>query len=900
MKLGLVLAAQASAVVLAISVIMFFSVSAVVSGGDAFESVKDQYEDTKAFAQKLGYDARGILEYLDKKEQFETEGQYDPDKVVDIFTYADEGFVSGVNESGLAYRLGDLVEWGRECGKGNYDGYEARGIVVCKKTDGTYAYYYREEFRQKVMEGELNLYMGDSAVPKFSDLEEEFLTELENGEFERLLFPKQYSYDVQDQQQMEESMKMVASGRPNLRDAEGSPLYMDCWVLDRAVKDLFEPIGAESLLQAVEQNPELNGRLSEVNDKLLMVLSGINNDAENYLYNGEQWHEGNSNLTYLFVDHGAKRIFSNNQEFSNYGKWEDYVSSIKKQDGSKYVIVEPRGADCESNVDMVAVTKWSNMVDGNQSLTADYTYVVSIDTGYPVSYDDYAATAADYEKWAPYHRLWAWASVLCAVVFAVALIWLTMVAGRKDSDEELHLNAFDQWKTELGALTAFVPWIALTVFMLVGMDFMQDVRISGYSDAAYYVETLVVRSRLSLYGSDLLMVGIYTALTAGLFLMGYLSLVRRIKGRMLWKNSLLWVILKAVREFAGMFWENQKLTVRAAVAVSGFGLLHWALAYAAWEHIGRFFFVMVFVLAVDAAVVFWAVRSVIGWQRICEGVEEMSSGNANHKVQTQGLTGPDLDTAKKLNHIGDGIQQAVDAAVKSERLKTDLITNVSHDIKTPLTSIINYVNILKRENFEDPRIQGYLNILDEKSQRLKTLTEDVVEASKVSSGNISLEFMNVNLVEMINQTIGETSEKMEKRNLEVIANLPEVPVVVSVDGRRMWRVLENIFNNAAKYAMPGTRVYADLQQVDGRAVFSLKNVSEQPLNIHADELTERFIRGDVARSTEGSGLGLSIAKSLTQLQGGTFELYLDGDLFKVILVFDTQEETRTMADELIF
>lgn len=333
------------------------------------------------------------------------------------------------------------------------------------------------------------------------------------------------------------------------------------------------------------------------------------------------------------------------------------------------------------------------------------------------------------------------------------------------------------------------------------------------------------------------------------------------------------------------------------MTVAGFGFLHWLLAYAAWEHVGSLFYVMVFVLAADMAAMLYVVKSVAGRQRVREGVEEMSSGNANYKVQTQGLTGTDRDVAEKLNNIGDGIRQAVEAAVKSERLKTDLITNVSHDIKTPLTSIINYVDLLKRENFENPKIRGYLEILDEKSQRLKTLTEDVVEASKVSSGNISLEFMNVNLVEMILQTIGETSEKMEKRNLEVIANLPETPVAVSVDGRRMWRVLENIFNNAAKYAMPGTRVYADLQVVDRKAVFSLKNVSEQPLNIHADELTERFIRGDVARSTEGSGLGLSIAKSLTQLQGGTFELYLDGDLFKVIIVFDVKEEARKKVDE---
>ena len=225
--------------------------------------------------------------------------------------------------------------------------------------------------------------------------------------------------------------------------------------------------------------------------------------------------------------------------------------------------------------------------------------------------------------------------------------------------------------------------------------------------------------------------------------------------------------------------------------------------------------------------------------------------------------------------------------MKNERLKTDLITNVSHDIKTPLTSIINYVDILKRENIQDPKIRGYLDILEAKAQRLKTLTEDVVEASKVSSGNIVLEYMDVDLAEMIQQTEGEFAEKFAARNLSVVVNLPDEPAVIHVDGRRMWRVLENIFGNAAKYAMPGTRVYADADlSVDEENVrFSLKNVSEQQLNIAADELTERFIRGDISRSTEGSGLGLSIAKSLAEMQGGRFELYLDGDLFRVNILF---------------
>jgi signal transduction histidine kinase len=218
-------------------------------------------------------------------------------------------------------------------------------------------------------------------------------------------------------------------------------------------------------------------------------------------------------------------------------------------------------------------------------------------------------------------------------------------------------------------------------------------------------------------------------------------------------------------------------------------------------------------------------------------------------------------------------------------MKTDLITNVSHDIKTPLTSIINYVELLKRENINDEKIQGYLKILEEKAQRLKILTEDVIEASKVSSGTISFEKTNINLVEMLNQAEGEFKERFEEKGLTLISNIPDEPIVIHVDGKRMWRVIENIFNNVEKYAMPGSRVYGDLSREKQTIVYSLKNISQQPLNITAEELTERFIRGDVSRSTEGSGLGLSIAKSLTQLQGGEFRLYLDGDLFKVIIEF---------------
>mgnify|MGYP000273137984 CR=1 FL=1 len=207
------------------------------------------------------------------------------------------------------------------------------------------------------------------------------------------------------------------------------------------------------------------------------------------------------------------------------------------------------------------------------------------------------------------------------------------------------------------------------------------------------------------------------------------------------------------------------------------------------------------------------------------------------------ITGRTERDCREVNSIGEGLETALAKSNEKRTAEDRLITNVSHDIKTPLTSIINYVELLKQEDFKDPKIRRYIEVLEQKSQRLKTLTEDVVEASKVSSGNITLEFMNLNLVEMIQQTSGEFEEKFKAGDLEEVMNLPNEEIVIRADGRRLWRVLSNIYNNAAKYAMQGTRVYADLEKKDGMACFSLKNISARPLNIPASELTERFIAG---------------------------------------------------------
>ena len=287
----------------------------------------------------------------------------------------------------------------------------------------------------------------------------------------------------------------------------------------------------------------------------------------------------------------------------------------------------------------------------------------------------------------------------------------------------------------------------------------------------------------------------------------------------------------------------------------------------------------------EKCIMIFAIRKADGQDRIMDGLKKISDGELQYKIKTDTLTGKQKVMAEYINNIGSGLDAAVENSLKKERMQTELITNVSHDLKTPLTSIINYVDLMKRENPTDPKIQEYLRILDEKSQRLKVLTEDVVEASKASTGNIKLEMNDIDFVEMVQQVIGEFEEKFQEKNLTMMVHFTDEPSIIYADGQRMWRVLENVFGNVVKYAMEGTRVYAEISNRNKKVTFSLKNISAQPLNISADELTERFIRGDVARNTEGSGLGLSIAKSLTELQGGEFKLYLDGDLFKVMITF---------------
>lgn len=268
----------------------------------------------------------------------------------------------------------------------------------------------------------------------------------------------------------------------------------------------------------------------------------------------------------------------------------------------------------------------------------------------------------------------------------------------------------------------------------------------------------------------------------------------------------------------------------------------------------------------------------------------ISSGDLTYKTDLKGLHGLMLSHGEHLNNISLAMSYAVNERLKSERMKTELITNVSHDLKTPLTSIINYAGLIAAEHNENEKISEYSEVLIRQSERLKRLIEDLVEVSKASTGNLDVNLSRCDAGIFIEQAVGEYGEKLNKSQLTLIASKPETPVYIMADGRRMWRIFDNLMNNICKYAQPGTRVYLSLEEKDNNAVISFRNTSREQLNITADELIERFVRGDKSRSTEGSGLGLSIAKSMTELQNGLFNLSIDGDLFKTILTYKKTED----------
>ncbi len=386
-------------------------------------------------------------------------------------------------------------------------------------------------------------------------------------------------------------------------------------------------------------------------------------------------------------------------------------------------------------------------------------------------------------------------------------------------------------------------------------------------------------------------IGLAALFTSLLFSFFYYGFVRRIRGKLIWKTSIIAKLVNKISALSGDIYRNAgpfaKALIPFAILVVGALLILILLRgiirppVVTYRTVLTIIFCYMFLTA--GVCVFLNFREHKERQEILQVLQKISSGNTKTQVNAGTFHGDNCRMAEAVNEIGRSVQNAVMTSMKDEKMKADLITNVSHDLKTPLTSIISYVDLLKNENIENENAQNYIAILDEKSQRLKQLTDDLVEVSKISSGNIVLQNEPLNVKELLNQAVGEFYEKFEEKKLEVVNNLPKDPVMIKADSRSIYRVIENLFTNIYKYALEGTRVYLDVQGSPEKTFISIKNISANPLGITAEELTERFIRGDESRSSEGAGLGLSIAKSLTEAMEGSFQIVIDGDLFKVEL-----------------
>lgn len=445
---------------------------------------------------------------------------------------------------------------------------------------------------------------------------------------------------------------------------------------------------------------------------------------------------------------------------------------------------------------------------------------------------------------------------LSIIAVLVLLIMNCFFIGLRNENGEVILNAFD--KTPL-----LVALIILFILFMIGCGFL----------------IALTSENLTLILSGIAIGAVIVYISFVFFLE---TIIKRIKSKTLFRNTITYRILRWIKSLITSMTRNANMTVKLILIFIAFGILNIiGFSLSISEPIGIFILIAIWVY-VFAKMHQWLVRYI----EIRNAINEIYMGNTEVHLDEKRYKGSLNSMAIQVNDIAGGLSNAIQEKLKSERLKTELITNVSHDIKTPLTSIINYVDLLKKEKMPNKQAEEYLNILDNKSQRLKRLTEDLVEASKASSGNIKLNIEKLNVNELLKQVSGEFEDKFKSRNLEEVMSLPEKNVYINADSRYMYRILENMYSNISKYAMDNTRVYIDVIPNNNRITIQMKNISKEKLNISTEELMQRFVRGDSARNTEGSGLGLSIATSLTTLQGGTFNIYLDGDLYKVIIEFD--------------
>ena len=562
----------------------------------------------------------------------------------------------------------------------------------------------------------------------------------------------------------------------------------------------------------------------------------VRDDKENLLlsnFNGEKYRFSESSDYTYYMD-----VYTPNlEEFEDYTENENYRYPVYDEYGKiKYYVTQ--------------VGKTVNVTVYVKETLEEFDVFALTDQMFDTVYSlRYAAVAV---------------CMISAVLFVILFIFLMVSAGHRSGSDGIVLNFFDRIPFDIVT--------AVTVFIAAEEIFLLDA--ISYSDTVLFLITAA-----ALIFIDALIGLVYLV-----------SFAARCKAETLIKGTLVYIVFQFVwrwiKKFCG--WVKEIFfgiphVWRCALCLLAVFLIDILICAAAAESYDEMW--ALYLLAFLALIAAFVLYSAIMMKRLQKGGEEISKGNLGYKIDTSKMPRDFRRHGEYLNRIGDGLSLAVEDKIKSERLKTELITNVSHDIRTPLTSIINYVDLIKKEDTENEKITEYIGVLDRQSSRLKKLIDDLLEASKASTGNITVNPEILEAGVLLGQAVGEYEERAAASSLDIILIKPPAPVYIKADGRLIWRIIDNLMSNICKYAQGGTRVYLSLEETGKKAVLTFKNISKYPLNISEDELMERFVRGDASRNTEGSGLGLSIAESLARLQGGELKLSVDGDLFKAILTF---------------
>lgn len=789
----------------------------------------EAFEQSNVYGQMLHRDAAELARFLTVYSQLESGGGFDENKQVDILQYVyrkSEKIPEKYSDIHLVYKLGDLIEWAQD------------GFAYVTEEEGDYAAPSYDD-----------AYTEDDAT-EYGDVEN-VATEADTGE----LTEEYGEGENVPQQTVTRQPETVL--QETFRPADGGSLY-----------DMKLPQGVTY--------PELAGYIQSAAVDLYENYSSYQRMADKFTRQ--------RNLKYMLLDEKG------NVQASNLATQKKDVADLQKAftQSDSYIVYDY----AQNQIRCQGIGDYSEIA--TKSLFREYSYqfpeggklyltVQKEDSQVFGSYntaDSYAVAREVYRQLAGYGVQ----NVIGACVFLIlAVLFLIVCIVRIPRRQPQELKGFDRWFTEIAAgIAVFVEMVLFRGTMLLAdvMIYEPGLPTVGYLRKRECMALLMI-SAAALYALFLVFLG---------------SLVRRIKAHTLIRGSLTYTVFAWIKrkiKKIGIFFRNAFLTllnekdfgIRVVLPLTCYVLL--SIIFVLVLHIfGAFLVIFMHVILLR-----FLYKENQAGKSIIEGITRICDGDLTYQIDTKKLVGDNKILAENVNQIGNAIEKAVRTSMKDERLKADLITNVSHDIKTPLTSIINYVDLLKRENIQGERAQEYLRILDEKSQRLKQLTLDLVEASKISSGNIVIEKTRLNVEELLQQAIGEYQEKLEERQLTVITsvgaqNVQASPLIISADPRHMWRILDNLLGNICKYALAGTRVYVDALQNEKQQVeLVIKNISAGPLSVSSEELQQRFVRGDASRSSEGSGLGLSIARNLTLAQGGSFDIVLDGDLFKVLLGF---------------